>query len=744
MGAPAATGPGVEIVATKLHAPTVNRGLVPRDMLVVRLASGVSGRLVLVSAPAGWGKTVLLAQWRHAEQGHRPFAWVSLDPADDDPVRFWSYVVAALRTVAPGFGGAVLAALPNAGPALDAIVLPRLINQLAELSEPVVLVLDDYHELRDERIHTSVAYLLQHAPPTLQIALATRVDPPLPLARLRAAGDLTEIRAADLQFDAPEAEALLNGARALGLAPADVELLHARTEGWPAGLQLAALSLRGVEDRAAYIRAGGDRQIADYLREVLESVTPRMRDFLLRTSILERMCAPLCAAVVDDDDAAALLAEAHRSNLFLVALDDRAHWYRYHHLLRDLLQRELAERDRALRHDLHARASAWHWRAENIEEAITHAIAAGEVESASDMIAAHWQQVVQGDPAVVDRWLNALGPDVIAADARLCIALGWTSMLTGRFDAVEPLLEAAERNPLRGAAPDALGTLQGKIALTRASLAYMRGNVGRTEAMAAIAAAEEAPAAKLLAGMMLGAARYFAGDRDAALEALESTRLVLQQVPQPQMRLTTLGLLAAARLDAGETGAGTQLVDDAERLIEEHGFAEAPTASLARTAAAMVAETRGDLDEADRLYERAAVLAGRAAWPLDHLHALLAHAALRRRRRDVTGARALAREARTVLAACPDPGAFADRMAALERSLQLAPGAPRDRLAEQLSDRELTVLRLLATDLSQREIGNELFLSLNTVKSHTRTLFRKLGVASRADAVERGRAQGLL
>ncbi|WP_157592420.1 AAA family ATPase [Solirubrobacter soli] len=306
MSAGAAMGPGVEIVATKLHAPTVNTGFVPRDMLVVRLASGVSGRLVLVSAPAGWGKTVLLAQWRHAEQDHRPFAWVSLDPADDDPVRFWSYVVAALRTVVPGFGGGVLAALPNAGPALNAIVLPRLINELAELPEPVVLVLDDYHELRDELVHTSVAYLLQHAPRTLQIALATRVDPPLPLARLRAAGELTEIRAADLQFDAPEAEALLNGSLALGLEPGDVELLHARTEGWPAGLQLAALSLRGVEDRAAFIRTGGDRQIADYLREVLESVTPRLRDFLLHTSILERMCAPLCAAVTGDDDAASL------------------------------------------------------------------------------------------------------------------------------------------------------------------------------------------------------------------------------------------------------------------------------------------------------------------------------------------------------------------------------------------------------------------------------------------------------
>jgi LuxR family maltose regulon positive regulatory protein len=744
MSAPA-VAPGVEILTTKLHAPDVNRGFVPRDLLVVRLASGVTGRLVLVSAPAGWGKTVLLAQWRRAERGHRPFAWVSLDPADDDPVRFWSYVVAALRTVVPGFGGAVLAALPNAGPALNAVVVPRLINELAALEERVVLVLDDYHELQDELIHASVAFLLQHAPRNLQIAMATRVDPPLPLARLRAAGELTEIRAAELQFGAGEAEALLNGSLALGLAAEDVSLLQERTEGWPAGLRLAAMSLRDVDDRSAFLRsAASDRGIGDYLREVLDSAGAELRDFLLRTSILERVCAPLCVAVVGDEDAGERLAEAYRSNLFLVALDDRGVWFRYHHLLRDLLRGELAHRDGSLLRDLHARASAWHWREGNIDPAVTHAIAAGEIESASDMIAAHWQQVVQGDPRVVHRWLELIGADVVEADARLAIAHGWTSMLTGRFDAVEPLLRSAERNPLRGAAPDMLGTLEGKIALTRASLAYMRGDVGRAAAMASIAAGEEAPAAKVLGGMMLGAAHYFAGEREPATGILEAINRALAEVPQPQMQLTTLGLLAAARFDAGDVEAGARLVGEAERLIEEFGFSEAPTASLACTAAGRLAEARGELDEAAGLYARAAELAGRAHWPLDHAHALLAHTELLRRRRDVAGARALLRKARGVLASAPDPGALTTRLAALERTLQLAPGAPRDRLAEELSERELHVLRLLATDLSQREIGTELFVSFNTVKSHTRTVFRKLGVSSREEAVARGRELDLI
>jgi LuxR family maltose regulon positive regulatory protein len=726
--------PGVEIAATKLHAPDVNKGFVPRDALVVRLAAGVGGRLVLVSAPAGWGKTVLLAQWRRAERGHRPFAWVSLDPADDDPVRFWSYVVAAVRTVVPGFGGAVLAALPNAGPALTAVVLPRLINELAALEQRIVLVLDDYHELKDELVHASVAYLVQHAPATVQLAIATRVDPPLPLARLRAAGELLAIRASELRFDAREADALLNGSLALDLGATDVELLHERTEGWPAGLRLAALALRDMDDRSAQIRAGADRQTADYLREVLDSAAPELREFLLRTSILERMSAPLCAAVVGDEAAGERLAEAYRSNLFLVALDEREQWFRYHHLLRDLLRGELAARGDA--RDLHARAAAWLYREGDVDAAITHAIAAGEIERASDMIAAHWLPYSQGGPKVVDRWLDAIGEPVIRADARLGIARAWTAMLSARFDAVEPLLEQAERHPFKGAAPDALGTLEAKIAITRASLAYMRGDVGRIAAMVALADAGESPPAQVMVGMMTGAARYYAGDTEAAIAALEPTRQALQVVPQPQMKLTTLGLLAAARLDADQRGLAERLLAEADHHIDEFGFVESPTASLARTGAARLTP---DDEEAERLFTRAAELAARAHWPLDHAHALLEHAAFRRRRRDLAGARALLRDARGVLATAPDPGALPARLADLERALN-----PRERLAEPLSDRELEILRLLATDLSQREIGNALYVSFNTVKSHTRTVFRKLGVSSRGEAVSRARDLGLL
>ncbi len=331
-------------------------GIVPRDELVARLAGSARCKLALVCAPAGWGKTVLLAQWRASEAEPRPFAWVSLDAGDDDPVRFWSYVVGALRTVVPGFGGDVSTTLPNAGSALVEAVLPQLINDLAALPEPVVLVLDDFHLLQDERVHASLGFLLRHLPRTVQLVLTSRGDPPLPLARLRAACELIEIRAPELQFDPAHADALLNGSLALGLNAGDIELLRRRTEGWPAGLQLAGLSLRDRDDRSGFIRtlAGDDRQIGDYLHEVIEGAPRAMREFLLRTSILERMCAPLCDAVTGSSDGAALLGEAFRSNLFVVALDDRGRWFRYHHLLRDLLRHEL-ERRRAGAHRRAAR-----------------------------------------------------------------------------------------------------------------------------------------------------------------------------------------------------------------------------------------------------------------------------------------------------------------------------------------------------------------------------------------------------
>jgi LuxR family maltose regulon positive regulatory protein len=305
------------------------------------------------------------------------------------------------------------------------------------------------------------------------------------------------------------------------------------------------------------------------------------------------------------------------------------------------------------------------------------------------------------------------------------------------------MIRAAERNPLREAPRDELGSIATKASLLRSCLAHVRGDVGRTYQMAGYAQGDPAPAAKALANMLLGLALYFRGDGPGAIQALERTQRKLPGADWLQMRVTTFGLLAAVKAQAGDTAAADVLAGQAERLIADFGFGASPTASFAFAARGMVHEARGEHEAADEAYTRAARLAGRAGWVLDEAHALLAHAALKRRRRDVPGARALVREARRAVEACVDAAGLEAQLEEAERALQLVSregGSPDG----ELSEREIAVLRLLATDLSQREIGTQLFVSFNTVKSHTRTLFRKLGVTSRADAVARGRELGLL
>ena len=580
----------------------------------------------------------------------------------------------------------------------------------------------------------------------MRIAIASRADPPLPLARLRAAGELVEVRAQELQFADAEADQLLNGTLELGLEAADVQRLQERTEGWPAGLQLAALSLRGRSDRAAFIRslAGDDRQIGDYLHEVVEDAPRPLREFLLRTSILERMCAPLCAAVTGQADSAALLAEAFRSNLFVVALDDRGYWFRYHHLLRDLLRRELARAEPDLAPELHARAAAWHTAGGSVDEAIDHAVAAGRVQDATELIAAHWLEAWDLNPGTVARWLQVLPPGAIEADGRLGLTRGWAALFTGRLDEVEPAIAGAERAPRPGPPVDVLGTFETKSSFLRAAYLYLRGDVTRAHAVAVEARDGAAPMSDGLSSMLIGLTAYFGGDSEGALEPLEHARETLSGVGFVQALLTTCGVLATIKSDAGETAVAERCAAEAERLADEFGLAEAPTASLPNAARGLLLERQGDLDGAGAAYERAALLARRGGWPLDLAHALLLHAALRRRRRNYAGARELTREAGQALALCSDAGVLVERLARIERSLGAQGETPQAAAAGELSDREIAVLRLLATDLSQREIGAQLFVSFNTVKSHTRMVFRKLGVATREDAVARGRELGLL
>ena len=740
------------LVAAKLHVPAVRAGLVSRGELVGRLVDAGDCKLVLVCAPAGWGKTSVLSQW-HSVAGPGVFAWVSLDPGDDDRVRFWSYVIGAVRTVAPEVGEAALAALPNAAGDLVGAVLPSLINELAAAGRRVVLVLDDYHCVRNESIHASVAFLLRHLPPNVQLAIATRADPPLRLGRLRAAGEVLEIRAAQLRFSDAETLALLNDSLALGLEPAEVGLLRERTEGWPAGLRLAALTLRDHDDPKAFVAAfaGDDRQIADYLHEFVAAQPRRLREFLLHTSILERLCGPACDAVTDGSDGVARLEEIQRANLFLVSLDSRSQWFRYHQLFRDLLRLELARSEPGLAAELHRRASAWYRSQGDADEAIRHATAAGDFAAACDLIARHWVPLSNLDrDETITRWIDALPRESAEADARVCLARAWAALGAGVVEEMESWLRAAERAPQQGSAPGAaaIALVAAQAALPRQVGALMAGDVAGSAAAASRALAVPAEAAgsgRAVADINLGLALSFGGDLTGAETALRNG---LRRLPGDGWSIPHaigLGHLALVRLDQGYVDEAEAIAADAERHVAADRIDEAPATSAAVLARGRLLELRGDLAAAGAACARAVVLARRGGRRLELADALIALARLNRRRGAYDQARTAAREARRVVASCPDPGKLAGLLARTERALQLdttrrpVPAADPD-----LSERELAILRLLAGELSQREIGSHLYVSFNTVKSHTRSIFRKLGVTTRADAVDRGRELDLL
>ena len=437
------------LLETKLHVPRWRRSLVARPRLSERLSRGAESALTLVSAPAGFGKTTLLAEWLAvAAAGGRSVAWLSLDQRDNDPALFWTYVVAALNTGAPGGGAGALSLLEPPRPPNET-GLVTLLNDLDAISNDVVLVLDDYHVIDARDVQDGMAFLLEHLPPQMHLVIASRTDPPLPLARLRGRGELAEIRAADLRFTPGEAAAYLNEVMGLVLTAADVAALEGRTEGWIAALQLAALSMQGREDTAAFIDgfAGDDRYIVDFLaEEVLQRQPEHVQHFLLRTSILDRLSGPLCDAVTGQDGGKAKLTALERGNLFLVPLDDRRQWYRYHQLFADVLHARLLDEQPDDVPELHRRASAWYEQNDEPSEAIRHALAARDFERAADLVELAIPAMRRSrQEAAVLGWLKLLPDEVVGVRPVLGVGFAGALLAGGEFEGVEARLRDAER-----------------------------------------------------------------------------------------------------------------------------------------------------------------------------------------------------------------------------------------------------------------------------------------------------------
>ena len=736
------------LIETKLHAPAVRAEWVEREELVGFLAGCVSSRLVLVAAPAGFGKTTAVAQWRASAIEDRRFAWVSLDRDDDDPVRLWRHVVSAVQRACPQFGGGdALRALGAQMPDVSGKVLPRLVKELAALRAPVVLVLDDYHAIREPSCHDQVAFVLSHLPAAVQLVLVTRADPPLPLTRLRAAGEMAEVRGPELRFAPAQAAALVRTVAAVDLSETDLADLVERTEGWPAGIYLAALSLRGHPSPHAFIRqfTGDNRFVVDFLAdEVLSNQPAHIRQFLARTAILGRFCAPLCDAVTGSANAAEIIDALERDNLFLVPLDDIRQWYRYHHLFAQVLRGQLARTEPAIVSALNARASAWHRQSGSAEEAINHAVAAGDLAAAVGLIAGHWPAYMDvGRISTVRRWLRSLGDDQIGADPVAAHCAAWCAAITAEPKSLRrwlPVIESADDD---GPLPDGIRSLKSSAALLRGYFGFDGIGAMRDSAASAVEL-ENDPGSPwyALARVALGAALYLSGELDAAAAPL--TEALASDASIAAARVAALSMLALVRVEQGQAGQAQEFVRTARQLVGDNDLGETQQGSVACTAAGALYAERGRTVEARKEFEHALRIQRRwfgiSPWPV--LDSMFRLAPVLDDLGERSAAAAILGEARQLLTACPHgAGAQWARLHHLER--RLVPAVPVVAV-EPLSEREVTVLRLLRGTLSLREIGQKLDLSPNTVKTHTRAIYRKLGVSTRQAAIAKGHDAGIV
>jgi LuxR family maltose regulon positive regulatory protein len=833
------------VLATKLFEPRLPRALLARSRLVKRFNDGLSARLTVVSAPAGYGKSTLLSEWRASPEGAATrLAWLSVDEADNDPVRFWSHVAAALHRADSQIGtnGSDFQQHP-----LEA-ELAELLNELAALTDPVVLVLDDLHVVSSPDVLQPLSFFVTHLPPHVHLVIAGRVDPPLPLAALRARGDLSEVRMKDLQFTGDEQDAYFDG---LGIV-LDAEtllILRARTEGWAAGLHLAALTLADVDDRAAFVRrfAGDDRTVVDYfVDEVIARQSVEVQDFLLMTSLLERMCGPLCDAVTGRSDGQAMLRAVENANLFLVALDNTRTWFRYHHLFAELLRRELRARDTAVETELRERAARWLAGEGLIDEAVPQAVAAEAWDLAMELGIAHGlEMVVEGKSTTFRQLYGSAGePRGTSPEARLGSA--WLAALSGDLDGAGEWLGAFDA--AGGATDGGPPGTEIDAEILRALLADRRGDVPEclTRGDRVLDLLDQHPevtgidreARRARVYLFRSRAAVLRDDLSAAGDLLAETFRIMEEHAPARGVIEARGMHSLLALWDGRTEDALQDADDALDLEAERKLDGTPHGAWAHLTLGIAHTERLQLDEAERHLSQAldvlrthgdvngvglataasadrTRLAGQPAEAVAMIRAVeeeresgpafaplvarrLARAdAMARnalgeasaldpgtasgpcRRREQIEALALAAIA---AAEADDPRLGGERLAEAIR-LAAAPGwvapfvelgAPLrpllarlppdpspavtrlrtqlldtlggrrsdvhpDAPVEQLSERELAVLRRLPSKLSNQEIAGVLYVSLNTVKTQIQSIYRKLGVNSRHEAIERAR-----
>jgi LuxR family maltose regulon positive regulatory protein len=600
---------------------------VSRSRLIERLSIAMDGELTLISAPAGFGKTTLLSEW--VQQSPRPAAWLSLDESDNTPIQFWAYLIAALQRLEPGLADDALAALQSRQPPPMVDLLTGLINEIATSPEPFTLILDDFHLITDSRVHEGLTFLIDHLPPQMHLVLSARADPPWPLARRRASGEMTELRAEDLRFTAQEAASFLNDVMKLDLSADDVAALEERTEGWITGLQMAAISMqgrkrsRGVRDVVTFVQAftASNRFILDYLmEEVLEQQPDTVQDFLLQTSVLERMTAELCDALTGLEHSQEILTRVEQANLFLVPLDDERTWYRYHHLFGGLLQTRLKQLRPQDVPTLHQRASEWYEEMDMTANAVSHALAAGDVARVARLVTGNALAIMgRGELSALARRLDSL-PDETRAQPWLAVSHAWVLTYAGQLSTVEARLLEVEEGIASLEESDRAQHLAGHIAAVRAYLAGLRGDMARAAALCREALGH-LPEADLMARgfvtSLLGSVLRWAGDLREAAQVSNQAIAMRRAAGDHRVAADAFCDLAALQLVQGDLHAAAATCQDALRSAEEQARVRGgylSVAGFAHSRLSAVLLERNELDAAVRHAREGVDLAEEWGW----------------------------------------------------------------------------------------------------------------------------------
>ena len=706
---PGHTVAGIPLVETKLYVPKWRPGLVSRPRLIERLHQGIERKLTLVSAPAGFGKTTLLAEWvAAAPASERPVAWVSLDPGDNDAAFFWTYFITALQKVQFDVGERALSLLHSPQPPPIESVLATLINEINAIEDDFALILDDYHVVDAQPIHGAIAFLLDHLPPQMHLIMASRSDPPLPLARRRGCGELTELRVANLRFTPDEAAAFLNGVMGLDISTTNVADLEKRTEGWIAGLQLAALSMQGREDVHGFVAAfsGDDRYIIDYLmEEVLQRQPERVRSFLLQTSILDRLSGPLCDAVTDRRSGQEMLEVLERGNLFVVPLDDKRKWYRYHHLFADVLRAHSMEEQPDCIPTLHRRASEWYEENGLPPDAIRYALAAEDFERAANLVELAWPAMRRSkQEATTLDWLKALPDKLIRARPVLSVVYALALLDAGELDAAEACLQDAERwldstadtheqpkdsRPETGVAEmvvvdqEQFRSLPASIANARAYRAQALGDVPGvvTYARRALDLLREGDYYERgTTAAFLGLAHWANGNLEEAHRSFADGLASLQMAGGILIRIGGTVLLAHIRIAQGRLHEAVRTYEQALQLATEQGEPVLRGTAELYMGLSQLHLERGDLEAAREHLMRGEALGEQASLPGFEYLWCIARARLKEDQGDLDGALDLIHEAERMYF-IRSPIADARPTAAMKTRVYLMQG----RLADALS-----------------------------------------------------------